>query len=642
MSERRPSGASSLAQPKQIRAAKKTAQAPLGGGLTIAGLHAAYSKGLAAGAVVEHVFARIQAVNDPGIFITLQRQKEVLAAVAALPPFDPVKFPLWGIPFAVKDNIDVAGMPVTCACPAFAYRPERSAPAVEKLIAAGALCIGKTNLDQFATGLVGVRTPYPVPRNAIDPSLVPGGSSSGSAVAVAQGIVSFALGTDTAGSGRVPAALNNIVGLKPSGGVISSRGVVPACRTVDCVSIFAGTVDNAWRVFEVMAGYDAEDPYSRQDAIGVLSALPSHPVLGVPRREDLRIFGDPEAAKAFDDALEIFAGMGISFKEVDLRPFYEAAALLYDGPWVAERHAALRSFMDSHAEDMVPVTRSIIETAKRYSASDLFDAIYTLAGLRRATEPVWGQIAALIVPSIPRPLTVADVADDPVGRNSELGTYTNFVNLLDLAALAIPSPGRADKLPAGITLIGPHGSDARLAGFGRVFHSACGGTIGATGLPIAPMRPIENSCPEGMVEIAVVGAHLSGMPLNGELIQSGGVFLRSAVTEPVYRLYALPGGTVQKPALVRTGAGGASIEVEVWALPAMEFGKLTAQIPPPLGIGTVLLADGTAPKGFLGEAVAVSDAKEISSFGGWRAYVLSQDESSKGTAKSPTRRKALA
>ncbi|MGA7323965.1 MAG: allophanate hydrolase [Rhodomicrobium sp.] len=642
MSERRPSGASSLANPKRIRAAKKTAQAPLDACLSIPGLHAAYAKGVSPAAVMERVFARIKAVNDPGIFITLQEQKELLEAAAALPPFDPSKFPLWGIPFAVKDNIDVAGMPTTCACPAFSYVPEKSAPAVEKLVDAGALCIGKTNLDQFATGLVGVRTPYPVPRNAIDPNLVPGGSSSGSAVAVAQGIVSFALGTDTAGSGRVPAALNNIVGLKPSGGVISSRGVVPACRTVDCVSVFAGTVDDAWRVFEVMAGYDAEEPYSRLDAIGVLSVLPPHPVLGVPKREDLRFFGDGEAAKAFDNALEIFGGMGVSFKEVDLRPFYEAAALLYDGPWVAERHAALRSFMDRHAEDMVPVTRRIIETAKRYSASDLFDAIYTLAGLRRATEPVWGEMAALVVPSIPRPLTVADVRDDPIGRNSELGTYTNFVNLLDLAALAIPGPARADKLPTGVTLIGPHGSDAGLASFGRVFLSACGSTIGATGLPMPPMEPVAVACPEGMIEIAVVGAHLSGMPLNGELLRSGGVFLRGAVTEPVYCLYALPGGAVPKPALVRTGSDGASIEVEVWALPAAEFGKFTAQIPPPLGMATLLLADGTAPKGFLGEAVAVSDAKDISSFGGWRAYVLSNEKSTKASGKPRARRKALA
>jgi allophanate hydrolase len=520
----------------------------------------------------------------------------------------------------VKDNINVAGMPTTCACPAFAYVPETSAPAVEKLLAAGAIRIGKTNLDQFATGLVGVRTPYPIPRNAIDPALVPGGSSSGSAVAVARGLISFALGTDTAGSGRVPAGLNNIVGLKPSVNAVSTRGVVPACQTLDCVSVFACTVDDAWRVFESMAGYDAQDPYARPVKLGTLSKLPPNLVLGVPRPVDLRFFGDHSAADAFSAALDGLARMGAVFREIDMTPFFETAALLYEDAWIAERHAALRSFLESNAGDVLPVTRRIIENANRFSASDLFAAIYKLAGLRRSAEPVWANIGALIVPTTPHAPTLADLAADPIRPNSELGTYTNFVNLFDLAAISVPGPWRADGRAAGITLIGPRCSDAYLASIGRTFHAACNTTMGATGKPVPPLDPIPETCPAGMIEMAVVGAHLSGMPLNHELLDGGAVFLRAVKTIPAYRLYALAPSPVPKPALIRVNTDGASIEAEVWALPVEAFAHFVARIPPPLGIGTVLLADGTAPKGFLVEAASIEGAEDITSFGGWRAY----------------------
>jgi allophanate hydrolase len=587
---------------------------------TIPELHAAYAGGLKLRAVIGKVFNMIEAVNDPGIFITLAAKEAVLSAARSLPPFDPVACPLWGVPFAVKDNIEVAGLPLTCACPAFAYQPAQSAPAVDKLLAAGAICIGKTNLDQFATGLVGVRTPYPIPRNAIDPSLVPGGSSSGSAVAVACGIVCFALGTDTAGSGRVPAGLNNVVGLKPSVGSVSTRGVVPACRTLDCISVFAGTVDDSWRVFEIMAGFDPADPYSRPYRPGVLSLPPPKLVLGVPKSTDLKFFGDDAAAAAFAKAVEILLRMGASLREIAMEPFYETAALLYEGAWVAERRAALRSFMEQHADALVPVTRRIVDGAARFSAADAFDAIYRLAGMRRAIEPIWQDIAALVVPTSPHAPTLADLEADPIRPNSELGTYTNFVNLLDLAALSVPGPWRADSRAAGITLIGPCGSDGRLASIGRAFHALSGGTIGATGQPLPPLAPIASACPDGMIEIAVVGAHLSGMPLNAELLDGGGVFLRAVETEPVYRLYALPGGAVPKPALVRVAGDGVAIETEVWALPVEAFARFAAKIPPPLGIGTLRLADGSAPKGFLGEAVAMAHAEDISSFGGWRAY----------------------
>nr|WP_315862570.1 allophanate hydrolase [Phreatobacter aquaticus] len=440
--------------------------------VTIKDLHEAYAGGGDPQVAVKAAYARLASVDDPGIFIHLVPQAEALAACAALPPYDPVRFPLWGVPFAVKDNIDVAGLPTTAACPAFAYVPTRSATAVERLVAAGAIVMGKTNLDQFATGLVGVRSPYPVPRNAIDPTRVPGGSSSGSAVAVGQGIVAFSLGTDTAGSGRVPAALNDIVGLKPSLGAVSTRGVVPACRTLDCVSVFAQTIEDAFRVYGVMRGFDAEDAYSRP----VVDDEPfsARPIrrLGVPRAADRLFFGDTAMTSAFDAALKTLLPRAESVIEIDMTPFFEVARLLYEGPWVAERHAAIRDFMARSPEALHPVTAAIIGNAGKFSATDAFRALYRLADLRRAAEPVWQSIDALVVPTNPVFPTLADLAADPIGPNSRLGTYTNFVNLMDLAALAVPGPWRTDGLPAGVTLVGPRGADAALAAFALPFEQA--------------------------------------------------------------------------------------------------------------------------------------------------------------------------
>ena len=441
---------------------------------TIADLRAAYAGGTPAAATVAAVYRRIAAVDDPGIFIHLRPEAEVLAEAAALPPFDLVRFPLWGIPVAVKDNIDVAGLPTTAACPAFAFVPDRSATVVEKLVAAGALVVGKTNLDQFATGLVGVRSPYPVPRNAFDPARVPGGSSSGSAIAVAQGIVPIALGTDTAGSGRVPAGLNDLVGLKPSLGALSTRGVLPACRTLDCVSVFARTVDDAFAAFAVMRGFDAEDAYSRPAPETLPADAPAITRLGVPRGADRLFFGDQAMAKAYDAALGIVTPLAGQVAEIDLTAFFDVAKLLYEGPWVAERHAAMRSFLATNADDVHPVTRRIVGAAERFSATDAFEGLYRLAALKRATEGVWERVEALVVPTAPVFPTLAELEADPIGPNSRLGTYTNFVNLLDLAALSVPGPFRADGLPAGITLIGPRGSDAALARLGAAFVAAAG------------------------------------------------------------------------------------------------------------------------------------------------------------------------
>lgn len=586
---------------------------------TVAGLTAAYAAGVRPGDVVRETYRRIAAADDPGIFLSLVEEDAAIAAAEGLGAYDP-GWPLWGVPFAVKDNIDVVGLPTTAACPAYAYVPTRSATAVERLVAAGAILVGKTNLDQFATGLVGLRTPYPAPRNALDPGLVPGGSSSGSAVAVARGLVAFALGTDTAGSGRVPAALNNIVGLKPTRGAISARGVVPACRSLDCVSVFAGTAADAWTVMSAMAGYDAEDPWSRPLAVGGM-ALPPVVRIGVPDPATLNV-GSAIAGDAFDAALKSFPDFGAPPRRVDLSPFFAVAALLYEGAWVAERYAAIRDFIEAQPEALHPVTREIIGSARRLSAADAFAGQYRLAELARQTAPVWDDIDVLVVPSIPDICTLDEVATDPIGANSRLGVYTNFVNLLDLAAIAVPGPFRSDDRPSGVTLIAPAGRDGLLAAMAARIHAAAGVRIGATAAtpppPAAPTAP-----PPGQIALAVVGAHLSGMPLNAELTRRGATFVRAAETAPEYRLYALNGGPPKRPGLVRVADGGAAIDVEVWALDQAAFGDFVAAIPAPLSIGTLRLEDGTRVPGFLCEAAATIGACDISRFGGWRGYVAS-------------------
>ena len=593
--------------------------------IDIGGLHAAYAGGLDPERVVEQVFAAIARVGDPGIFISLADPKSVRKAAQLLGRFDPVSRPLWGIPFAVKDNIDVAGLPTTAAAPAFAYTPNANAHVVARLLAAGALMIGKTNLDQFATGLVGVRTPYPVPLNALDPDIVPGGSSSGSAVAVAHGLVAFALGTDTAGSGRVPAGLNNIVGLKPSLGAVSTRGVVPACRTLDCVSVFALTVDDAWRAYDVMTGYDAADPFSRPIELGSLREPAPHLTIGVPRPADLRFFGDAQAKSAWAASIEVLQRLGARLADVDMTPFFDTAALLYEGAWVAERYAAIRPVMEQHRQDVHPVTLQIIGQATAFSAADAFAGIYRVAELRRAVEPVLRGLDALAVPTAPCLPTLADVRADPLGPNARLGTYTNFVNLLDMAGIAVPGPCRTDGRATGVTFLGARGQDAALASLGRAFHAVAAKSMGATRRALPASAALRPAAPAGYCELAVVGAHLSGMALNHELRALGAMFLRAVETEPSYQLYALPGGPPARPGLVRVAAGaGRRIATEVWALPVEGFGRFVAGIPAPLGIGTLLLADGTRPKGFLCEAEAVRDGRDISSYGGWRTFMTAQ------------------
>lgn len=569
---------------------------------------------------VRDVYARIARHDDPAMFITLRPEADVLAEAAALEAGGEASLPLYGIPVAVKDNIDVAGLPTTAACPAFAYVPERDATAVARLKAAGALIIGKTNLDQFATGLVGVRSPYGIPRNAIDPKLVPGGSSSGSAVAVGAGIVPVSLGTDTAGSGRVPAMLNNIVGLKPSLGLVPNTGLVPACRSLDCISVFALTVDDAMAVLDVIAGFDADDAYSRALPLGPLASAPPAPVLGILPAHQREFFGDADAAAAYAAALARFAGMGAILKEIDFSPFAETARLLYEGPWVAERWIVAEHLLTTDPESVHPVTRAITEPGGKASAADAFRASYRLRELQAKAASTLAAIDALLLPTAPSAYTVEEVLADPIRLNSRNGTYTNFVNLMDLCGIAVPTAIAASGVPYGITLLAPAGRDAEMAALGRAFVAAGTLPLGADTAPAPALPPLAPPADSGRLDICVFGAHLSGMALNGELKAMGGRFVKVAQTAPVYRMKLLP-GSVPRPGVVRVGEGGAALEGEVWSLPFEGVGRLLAAIPAPLGLGKVELSDGREVTGFIAEAGATEGAQDITAYGGFRAFM---------------------
>jgi allophanate hydrolase len=588
---------------------------------TVAEIVAAHRAGTVTPAqTVARSYQRIRDHGDPAIFISLREQKEALAEAEALARKDAAQLPLYGVPVAVKDNIDALGMPTTAACPAFSYLPAHDATAVARLREAGAIIIGKTNLDQFATGLVGVRSPYGIPRNPVRDDLIPGGSSSGSAVAVSAGLVPLALGTDTAGSGRVPAMLNNIVGLKPSLGLLSTAGVVPACRTLDCISVFSLTVDDAMVALKAMAGSDGADPFSRDRPLGAMTDFPAKLRLGIPRKGQLIFFGDRQSEQLYAEAIERWTAFGATLVEFDLEPFYETARLLYEGPWVAERYLVIRNLLASSPESIHPVTREITAAGARLTAAETFAALYRLQALRRIAERAFAAMDAIVLPTAPTVYSTAQVLANPIELNSRLGTYTNFVNLLDLCGLALPSAMRPDGAPFGITLLAPAGRDALLASVGRAFHANTGLPIGAKSLPHSPLAPVASSSGDD-IPIAVVGAHLSGMALNSELHALGGRLLEETTTAPDYKLYAL-GTTPPKPGMLRIEAGaGSAIRLELWALSPASFGKFVAAIPPPLSIGTIRLADGREVKGFLVEPAAINGARDISAFGGWRAFV---------------------
>lgn len=597
------------------------------GSLAISVLHACYKAGtLAAADVIAAVYDRIESRGHDHTWISLvprQRALERAQRVVQLP-----HRPLSGIPFAVKDNIDVAGYPTTAACPDFAYTPEKTASVVDRLEQAGAILIGKTNLDQFATGLVGTRSPYGTPANAFHPEYIPGGSSSGSAVAVATGLVSFALGTDTAGSGRVPAGFNNLVGLKPTPGMVSTSGVFPACRSLDCVSIFTLTVEDAELVLGQCQGFDAQDIYS-------VAARPERPhfdptrfTFGVPRAHQLRFFDNAAYERVYAEALRALEEIGGRQIEIDFAPFAEAADLLYAGPWVAERLAALGRFFYERPEALHPVTRAVVAKAEDYSALDAFQAEYTLRSLSRQTEAVWRQVDVLALPTAGTIYTMHELDADPVGLNTNLGYYTNFVNLLGLSALALPAGFTPSGLPCGMSLVASGFSEPALLALGCRLHHHTGAVLGATGNPLPSLSVPEDGHTEyaqdhdmvTWIELAVFGLHLAGEPLNHQLTDLGARLVRLAKTASTYRMYLLQNGMEKPGVVVAHNGDGASLDLEIWQLPADAVGRFFMHIPPPLGLGTITLEDGELVKGFICEGYVAATSLDLTPYGGWRGY----------------------
>ncbi|EJL56628.1 allophanate hydrolase [Rhizobium sp. CF122] len=594
--------------------------------LDLTSLRSAYAAGQSPLDVIETVIARQAASTDPAIFITPTPEEALRTETRALMERAPApnSLPLWGIPFAVKDNIDVAGLPTTAACPAFAYQPDYDATVVARLRAAGAIVIGKTNLDQFATGLNGTRSPHGAPRSVFDKDYVSGGSSSGSAVAVASGLASFALGTDTAGSGRVPAAFNNLVGIKPTPGLVPNVGVVPACRSVDVVTVFAATVGDGVTIRKVMEGYDAADPFSRKASP---TNLPTSGLrIGVLDTAEREFFGNRHVEALYDAAIERARALGATIVPFDYAPFREAAELLYNGPWVAERLAAVKDFLATNASDFDPTVRTIIEGAKAYDAVAAFGGRYKLEALRQKTGKEWEKADILMLPTSPTTYTVEEMTADPIVKNGHFGRYTNFVNLLDCAAIAVPAGFDADgHLPAGVTLVGPAFTDDALAPFADAMHRILNAGMGKDRLAPIPEESRVPQADDGLVPIVVVGAHLTGMPLNHELTRPGGKRVKSCRTAPDYRLFVLPDTVPPKPGLIREpGFAGKGLEVEVWKVTPEAFGRFVQNIPAPLGIGKVTLDDGSQTSGFLCEAHALEGAREITELGGWRAYIANQ------------------
>ena len=584
--------------------------------LTIDSLTSQYGSGeLTPVQLVESIQKTVEEYSDRNIWIALTPSDALIKQAAVIqerwgalsPEERKQQAPLYGIPFAVKDNIDVKGFETTAGCPGYAYAPERSAPVVDLLLEAGAMLIGKTNMDQFATGLVGTRSPYGQCKNAINPDYVSGGSSSGSAVAVALNMASFSLGTDTAGSGRVPAAFNNIVGFKPTRGIIPCTGVVPACKSLDCLSIFAQSVADATQVLTVVGKTDPEDPYSRpvpeswQRWDGGLFTF------GVP--SELDFLGNEEYRALFEDSVERLTAMGGTMVEVDYTPFAQAAELLYGGPWVAERYAAIGAFMESGGDGIDPVVEQIVAGGKKYSAVELFQGEYRRQELKKKIANVFGVIDVLLLPTAPTHYTLAEIAENPIAANTNLGKYTNFMNMMDLSAIAIPAGMTSQDMPFGVTLAAPAFSDMFLADMARLFLGDATSDLEYTG---------QNT---ETIPLAVVGAHLSGLSLNYQLTERNATLIKKCKTAPKYRLYSLPGTAPRKPGLIRVEEGGLSIEVEVWEMPVDGLGSFTAGVPAPLGIGNTELDSGEIVKGFICEPYVIEAAQDITEYGGFKAFL---------------------
>lgn len=602
--------------------------------LTVAEWQRAYAAGASPEEQLGSLRARLAQLGTPVFLhvaspLALKRQLTALAVRATTFVDDAARraaLPLYGVPFVVKDNIDIAGEPTTAACPAFTYVAAHTAAAVQRLLDAGAVWLAKTNLDQFATGLVGTRTPFGTPASAWSAAHVSGGSSSGSALAVAAGLVPLALGTDTAGSGRIPAAFNHVVGLKPTPGRVSTAGVLPACRTLDCVSLFALTVEDAALALAVIEGADAADEYSRFAPGPAVPGTGAGPcTIGVPAALPPQV--DAATASAFERALATLRTLGHVVKPLDFGPLYEVGALLYTGPWVAERHAVVRALLAEQPEALDPAVRSVIAGASRFSATDAFEAQYRLRRLARRAEALVAGCDALMMPTAPQQPTLVQVAADPIGTNAALDRFTGFVNLLGWCALALPASVREDGLPFGVTFVAQAGMDAALTQLGMAWQTAVRAPLGATGIVRTADAPLPHGptpATAAVLPLAVVGAHLDGLPLNHQLTERGATLLQRTRTAPLYRLYELPAGTPRKPGLLRVATGGAAVEVEVWALPATAVGSFLALVPAPLAIGMLQLEDGHQVHGFLCESAALAGARDISAHGGWRSYLAAQ------------------
>ena len=595
----------------------------------IASLQSAYQ----GGATVREVIAEAQrrcATDKNNAFIRRLSAEEIEPFLTRLDAADPSSLPLYGVPFALKDNIDLADIPTTAGCPEFAYTPNDNAFLIQRLIEAGAVPVGKTNLDQFATGLDGTRSPFGACRNAFQPDFISGGSSSGSAVSVSKGWVTFSLGTDTAGSGRVPASFNNLIGLKPTIGLLSATGVVPACRSVDTVSVFALTAADAHAVLSVTAVPDAADAFSRApEPYGVdFSQGPFR--FGVPRPQDLQFFGNTAAEALLNATVKRLEALGGTAVEFDMTPFLEAARLLYEGPWVAERYVAIKDFIDAQPEAVFPPVRTIIEGGRDKTAADAFAASYRLKALKKICDAIWQDVDCLLTPTAGTIYRIAAMEADPIKLNSNLGYYTNFMNLLDYSAVAVPAgllaSGDAVGLPWGVTLGAPAHRDVVLLRLADRLHRALGGQMGATEVPLentpAIAAPATASLSSGTIEVAVCGAHMSGLPLNHQLTSRGGRLLQTVKSSPAYRFYALPGGPVQRPGMVRVAEGGGAIDMEIWEVPATTFGSFLNGIPAPLAIGKVELASGRWVSGFVCEGIGAEGGEDITSLGNWRTWLV--------------------
>ncbi len=596
--------------------------------LTIRQLHAHYRNGdITPQKLCHTLLQQARELADYNTWIYLLSEDELQPYLDRLQASDPEQLPLYGIPFAIKDNIDLAGVPTTAACREYEYIPEQSAFVVERLIEAGAIPLGKTNLDQFATGLVGTRSPYGETHNPFNKDYISGGSSSGSAVAVAQGQVSFALGTDTAGSGRVPAAFTNIIGMKPSRGLLSNTGVVPACRTLDCVAIFATTTEDLQTLFTHSAQFDPQDAYARRNpapnAQARIAPAPARFSFAVPQAQQLKFFGNEQNRQLFEQALAQLQQLGGQMQEIDFTPFMDAARLLYEGPWVTERYLATQPLIDDNPQAMLDVTRSIIIQGKDKTACDAFSSQYKLQACKQITDDLLAPFDFLLTPTTGTIYTIDEVNNDPVQLNSNLGYYTNYMNLLDYASIAVPAGFSANGLPFGVTLIADAFTDHKLLSFAQSLQQSLQLKLGSTDWTL-PAVENATGIDETYTHIVVCGAHMQGLPLNHQLTERSAALVEQCQSAAHYKLVALPGGPPKRPGMLRVSNGGSAIDVEVWRIPIDQLGSFLQGIPQPLGLGKVELYDGRWEIGFICEGAAEQGAQDISHLGGWRAYLESQ------------------